>query len=401
MELHQNVPQPEETRSVSRAFSVAERLDLNRVSPEIARLIELERQIPVTVGQDNSLRPKILDSCGMTCVFCHNEGTPVASAYSGNAHLPNSAYKGGRVSVFQHRNNVNFLPGVMQPGYAFEQVLGLMTESIGSNELHLTGGEPTLHRGLPELIASGRKAGYSVKLTSNGENGASVMRACAEAGLEKVNFSIFGTTPEELAAVQNTKYGNIRRASTKLESLRRSIDATLECGLRADANIVMTNFSHADRVARIIDQYDDRVSVRILNDLGAGDQSYLDIYAFLAKVDAVPVELSVEAGSSNSRVKYILPEGREIYFKQIRRITLPETCTDCTLNNDEDCMEGYYGVRLYIDQEGTYKVGVCLQRMDLTVDAADFVMGDIAKEVVKLRVAEYELLAEHYKDRIK
>ena len=386
---------------LSQGFSVAERLSTEGLSQDVEALILLEREIPVTVGMDTSLRPKILDKCGMTCTFCHNEGTPVASSRrEGNVLLPNPTYRGGRVSVFEQSNGVDFVPGIMEPDEAFSASLEKMRLSIGATELHLTGGEPTLHRSLPNLISNARRAGFSVKMTSNGENGARTLKECAEAGLEKVNFSIFGTTPQELAEVQHEKYNNVKLAEVKLNALRHSIDTALEHGIKVDANIVMSDASHAERVKRIINEYDDRVSIRILNDLDAGDASYISIYELMSELDAVPVQLYVEAGSSNSRVKYLLPDGRAIYFKQIRRTTLPETCTDCSLNNDIDCKEGYYGVRLYIDAQGSYKVGVCLQRMDLTMDIDNFVTSPIAQEVNMLRMNEFEQLTNHYASRI-
>ena len=33
--------------------------------------------LPTHIETDATLRVKILDACGMTCTFCHNEGTPV------------------------------------------------------------------------------------------------------------------------------------------------------------------------------------------------------------------------------------------------------------------------------------------------------------------------------------
>lgn len=170
-------------------------------------------------------------------------------------------------------------------------------------------------------------------------------------------------------------------------------------GIKVDANIVMADYSHADRVRRIIDEYDDRVSVRILNDLDRGDESYLAIYQLLSDLGAEPQELRVEAGSSNSRVAYQLPNGRTIYFKQIRRTVLPETCGSCSLNNDQDCKEGYYGVRTYIDSNGNYKVGVCIQRMDLTMGLEEFATSPIVDEINGLRVAELQVLNEHYRER--
>lgn len=381
--------------------AVAERLDTAGMSDEARTLVEQEREIPVVVGIDTSLRPKILDACGMSCVFCHNEGTPVAAAHSGTVDLPNPRYKGGRVSVFESLNNVNFLPGRMQPGEQLGTVLGMFKDALGVDELHLTGGEPSLHPDVADVVRTGVEAGYEVKMTSNGENTSRVIADCAEAGLQKVNFSIFGTTAQELADVQHPRFRSTVLADAKLKALDRSITATIEHGVAADANIVMAEPSHAERVARIIGKYGGTgVSVRLLNDLGAGDDSYRAIYEMLADLQAEPKELYVEAGTSNSRVRYELPNSESIYFKQLRRTTLPDSCSTCSMNNDEDCLEGYYGVRLYVDSGGRYLAGVCLQRMDLTVPVEEFVQSPLASEIVKLKTDEAAALQQRYKERL-
>lgn len=88
-----------------------------------------------------------------------------------------------------------------------------------------------------------------------------------------------------------------------------------------------------------------------------------------------------------------------IHFKQIRRTTLPETCSSCSLNNDKDCAEGYYGMRMYVDDSGQYKVGVCLQRMDLTANIGDFLSGEVCDEIKWHRDQEYQHLVKRYADR--
>ncbi len=57
----------------------------------------------------------------------------------------------------------------------------------------------------------------------------------------------------------------------------------------------------------------------------------------------------------------------------------------CSLNNDQDCKEGYYGVRAYIDANSVYKVGVCIQRMDLTLDIDEFATSPVIDEINNLR----------------
>lgn len=226
------------------------------------------------------------------------------------------------------------------------------------------------------------------------------MEKCVEASLDKVNFSIFGTTPDELAMVQSGKYNDRSLAEIKLKSLDQSIDTALSFGIKIDANIVMPDITHSDRIVRIMEKYDKSVNVRILNDLGHGDQSYIDIYKFLASLNAAPEQLYIEAGSSISRVKYSLPDGRKLYFKQIRRTTLPTVCETCGFNNDSDCKEGYYGARLYIDDMDNYKIGVCIQRMDLTENVDNFILSGRADEIVKFRDLEYNSLLDHYYNRI-
>lgn len=385
----------------SPCLSFAESIDIDSIDDQsIQELIQKERSIPVAIDIDEGIRPKIIDACGMTCNFCHNEGTPVASAYIRELPLPNPRYNGGRVSIFQGINNVSFIPGTMQPDDSFLRSLQKVRQSLGINEIHLTGGEPTLHPLLPHIIRLATGDGFSVKMTSNGENGKRQIAECADAGLSKINFSIFGTTPEELAITQHARYQNATLATRKLKALHESINEAIACGIKADANVVMTSFDHAERVARILDMYGSDVTVRIQNDLDNQSESRLAIYKFLAMINAEPEELRVCARTSDAKVKYRTPNGEMIIFKQIRKTMLPETCSNCTLNNPTDCKEGYYGTRLYIDTDGNYKVGVCLLRMDLTQDLDDFINGSLPREIKQHVNDEQRLLRQHYGHRL-
>jgi cyclic pyranopterin phosphate synthase len=225
-------------------------------------------------------------------------------------------------------------------------------------------------------------------MTSNGENGARQMRACAEAGLEKVNFSVFGTTPGELAAVQHAKYANLGRATRKLRALKESIEAALANGVQANANIVVPDHSHISRVHNLLDEYAPQLSVRLLNSLSDGHASIDAIERALAARGAVPEARYLTAGVSGSRTAYRLPDGRRVYFKQIRRVRLPQTCSGCRFNNDSDCEEGFYGVRLYRDRVGAYQVGVCIQRMDLARPLEEFLASSLPGEIRSLRESE-------------
>ncbi|HIA91690.1 TPA: radical SAM protein [Candidatus Saccharibacteria bacterium] len=360
----------------------------------VLSLIESEKGIPTEVTRDLSLRAKIIDSCGLTCTFCHNEGTPVAiDNPSGVIAIRGIGGKSSRSSVFSATNMVNFLPGRMEATDPdFIRALSSLRGELGLNELHLTGGEPTLHPSISNLVHAAREQGYKVSMTSNGESGSKRIRELAEAGLRKINFSIFGTTAEELAEVQSDKF--IQRkglAEKKIDALHESIKLAGDNGIKIAANIVMGGPEHAQRIERVIDEFDPRLEIRILPDLSVGLESAVSIYSFLDRREAKPIIRQVEAGSSNTRVKYALPNGRVIVFKQIRPTRLNE-CDGCKFNNPDDCKEGFYGIRLYVDNLGNYLVGICLQRMDLTTSVNDFLSSDLKDQVLGLRSSEYEAM---------
>jgi cyclic pyranopterin phosphate synthase len=136
-----------------------------------------------------------------------------------------------------------------------------------------------------------------------------------------------------------------------------------------------------------------------LPDLDKGPESYYAIYNLLAKLGAVPTKAFIDAGSSNARVGYELPNGRTVFFKQIRPARLAETCDDCAFNNGADCKEGFYGVRLYRDKEGVYRVGVCIQRMDLTSPIEEFMRSNLYNEVQEMRLRDLADLQSFYSER--
>lgn len=349
--------------------------------------------LPTHVSTDHTLRVKIIDACGMTCTFCHNEGTPVTTDNLGRTvetFVPMG--RTGRVSIYAAGNGAAFLAAPVYADSEFAAVLMSLRQALDVRELHLTGGEPTLHPGLPDLIALATSMGLRVRMTSNGERGAQQMKACAAAGLEKANFSVFGTTPSELAAVQNARYRDPVRAARKLEELRAAIEAAVAFGVQANANIVVPDHRHIERVHRLLDKYAPQVSVRLLNSLSHGQESIDAIEQALSERGAVPEAHYVTAGASGSRTAYRLPDGRRVYFKQIRHVRLPNTCTGCRFNNHTDCEEGFYGIRLYRDRTGAYQVGVCIQRMDLARPLGDFLASGLPGEIRRLRAADYARL---------
>jgi cyclic pyranopterin phosphate synthase len=357
--------------------------------PTVARLPGL----PTHVSLDRTLRVKILDTCGMTCTFCHNEGTPVtADALDQQASGFSKKHGSGRVSIYVPDNGARFLAARMPADDTFTHALTALRKALDFTEVHLTGGEPTLHPHLAALTRLAIHAGYQVGMTSNGEHGAARIPEAARAGLERVNFSVFGTTPDELAAVQHTRFRNPALAARKISALREAIATCAAHDVHTSANIVVLNHNHIPRVHRLLDDYAPTLSIRLLNSLEHGNLSLNAIDTVLRQRRAVPEAHYLTAGASSSRTAYRLPDGRRIFVKQIRPIRLPDTCASCRFNNATDCQEGYYGVRLYYDTHSRYQVGVCIQRMDLCLPLDEFLTSPLPEEIRALRDNEYRQL---------
>jgi cyclic pyranopterin phosphate synthase len=344
------------------------------------------------VRPDTTLRVKIGDACGLSCTFCHNEGTPVTADNHRRAGGFVSAGPSGRVSIYAESNGARFTARPIPPDERFAEALVALRDALGYREVHLTGGEPTLHPHLPALTRIATEAGLSVAMTSNGERGAQTIPACAAAGLDRVNFSIFGTTAQELAQVQHPRFRDQARAQAKITALTRAIAACDTHQVSANANIVVLDHTHIRRVHRLLDEYSPRLSVRLLNSLDHGQASLDAIEQVLTERRAVPEAHYLTAGVSGSRTAYRLPEGRRLHVKHIRPVRLPTTCTGCPLQQSGQCQEGFYSLRLYYDQHGTYQVGVCIQRMDLTMALPEFLTSTLRHEILALRRAEYQRL---------
>jgi molybdenum cofactor biosynthesis enzyme MoaA len=272
--------------------------------------------IPVKVTTDRTLRVKVIDSCGMTCTFCHNEGTPVSID---NRDSETGAFlstgRSGRVSIYATTNGARFLSAPVFPDKTFRNSLEKLRDALDLDEVHLTGGEPTLHPRLPEIVATAKAVGYDVSITSNGENGSRVLPRCASAGLDHINFSVFGTTPEELAQVQHARYRTTALAQRKITALDASIQQAIESGIDARANLVLPNRSHIPRVHRLLAKYGCALSIRILSSLADGNESLDAIDLLLGQLDAELEEVRLIAGTSGFRMAYRLPNGRKLTVK--------------------------------------------------------------------------------------
>lgn len=339
--------------------------------------------IPVLTVEDRTIRLKVIDACGMACTFCHNEGTSVVARHS------------SRVSIYEDTNNIDFSPAPMQPNAHLRQALVRLKDGMQLNEIHLTGGEPTLHPRLAEIIALGKDLGFEVNMTSNGESPKRQFARYASAGLSKVTFSLFGTNPQALLTTQSPLWGSLDKAEAKLNAARSAIDAALQEGIKVSINVVVVDETHCERVLDLMQSLDPQASIKLLPSLAQGNRSLLAMDRVLHDAGARPVRHHITVGSSDQRTEYITAGGRVLFAKYCVRNRLPSICNGCRFDNDTDCQEGYYGLRLYLSQQGEFIVGVCIQRMDASMKLDQFLSSRLRDEVLELRKARSAAGIEH------
>lgn len=101
-------------------------------------------------------RVSIVGTCNLTCPFCHNEGGPNRGV------IPNEIFDAAAQAA----------------------------ASVGFPRIQLTGGEPTLHPRLPDLVRRARGVFKEVGMTTNGVRLADRLASIVEAGITRLHISI-------------------------------------------------------------------------------------------------------------------------------------------------------------------------------------------------------------------
>lgn len=137
------------------------------------------------------LRVSVTDRCNFRCVYCMPE--------DGFPALPKEEYLSTDETVRLIR----------------------VAASLGMRKVRLTGGEPLLHKGLPDIARAAREAGIEdVSITTNGHLLAEQAARLAESGVTRVNVSLDTLRPERFAEI--ARRGNLQAV---LDGIRAAADA--------------------------------------------------------------------------------------------------------------------------------------------------------------------------------
>lgn len=158
---------------------------------DILRPSELEpSEALAKEGAPLALRISVTDRCNMGCRYCMPP--------EGVLPLPRS--------------------GIL----TFEEIARFVRVAggeFGPARVRLTGGEPLVRRGLPELVAMLAAEGVAdLALTTNGQRLAAAASDLKRAGLRRINVSLDSLDPETYAAVSGG--GDVRRVLAGIEAAR-------------------------------------------------------------------------------------------------------------------------------------------------------------------------------------
>jgi cyclic pyranopterin phosphate synthase len=161
---------------------------------------------PIIPDWSQTLRLKITKTCNRNCIFCHREG------------------------------NDQFLDII--PDENFKKTLFLLRDSLGINEVHFTGGEPTLSPYLYHLIDVLSQRWFKVSITTNGTMQKGKIQNLFDKGLYAMNISIHWIDVSSFLKTQTVK--NEKRAKKILEIQKENIEYLLMKNLNFKINSVIS-----------------------------------------------------------------------------------------------------------------------------------------------------------------
>ena len=319
---------------------------------------------------DRSLRIKVTNDCQWSCTFCHNEGT----------EIPRNQLK--RASIFLD-NKAIVLPSVENMPITAGTIARIATlREMGVDEVHLTGGEPTLHRRLPDFVRGLADYGFKVKMTTNGQARPGTIKQLAEAGLSSVTFSIISFDPEEFIASQRIK--SIPWAATMIAREKANIILTKELGIDVKINIVVSGTHDYPRVDSIREfAQANGIKLVLLNCLGGGDKAQQAVFDYAERHgDFAGTTEFTNNGKGSAH--FILPDGTRIDAKYLRPYHPDVVCGSCEHNGKDTCVEKFYGLRMEF-RGGNLYIRLCVQKtnVDTVMPLSDFINKDIIRQLAE------------------
>jgi cyclic pyranopterin phosphate synthase len=183
------------------------------------------------------LRISVTDRCNFRCGYC----------------MPRDVY--GANFVFLPREEV----------LRFEEIarLARVFATFGVRKLRLTGGEPTLRRGLPDLVCMLREIpGVEIALTTNGSLLAGQAQDLRDAGLDRVTVSLDSLDDATFRAMNDVSFP-VQRVLDGIDAARRAglapvkVNAVVRRGINEHTVVDLARWCRAEgHILRLIEYMD-------------------------------------------------------------------------------------------------------------------------------------------------
>ncbi|QDO43361.1 radical SAM protein [Streptomyces sp. RLB3-17] len=267
-------------------------------------------------------------TCNMHCVWCHEEGMQRTS------------------------------PGPMLTPAQIVSFSRILYET-GVRKFKIVGGEPTLRQDLPEILSGLRQIDPALDLSmvTNGSRLASLGEAYKEAGINRVNVSLFSLNPEFFRE-------NVGPASL-MSRVVSGIDRTASLGILGKINHVFQDMGTLHDILAFARERSVRVNV--LNRIPSlSSRDGMPISQLLEKLATLPVEsVTEEIDPYSLPVKVMkLEGGGEIEVKHLEIGAQQKFLACHTCQVKEICKEGIFALRI----TPIGKLQPCIVREDNSFD---------------------------------
>ena len=282
-----------------------------------------------------AIRLKITGKCNRSCAFCHQEG------------------------------DMKEIEDVVADEEFFDCIKTL-TSILGVSRIMITGGEPTLHPQLKEIISNVKAK--EISLTTNGIKLYNIeqWQILKKAGLKKVAISVNDVLPEKFLQLE-IKNRQRKWAETSLNNQFQNIINLEIVGIPTRVNIVVYNnyISVYEVIEKLrLFQKVNYFEIRLLNDLNHVEISQGIISKVCDTLKVKEIQACQRSGSSNVTRYYHAKDG----FKFSTKVSFPyffaPICDDCCIKRN--CLEGFYGVRVE-KRKGEYFIRLCLYKQSSEV----------------------------------
>lgn len=273
----------------------------------------------------DDVRIKLNTICNWSCLFCHQEGNHDTDNLRWSTEL--------------------------------ETTLTSFRDDLLVKEVHLTGGEPSLHPKIVEFIQRLYRFGFEIHMTSNGTFKQEMIPILSDAGLSGINISLLSVDPAALARM-HTPPRTIDWAMKQIAAATDNIRLAKNEGLETKINCTIS--SNSDQWKDVLAFAEsENIVLRFQNDLYSPD-AIPALRSIISQTRGKLIRVTRRLLTSRVSYVYVLPSGFQLGIKLIIPTELSTMCASCLMK--AECREWFYALRL--EPGSPLNVRLCLHRTD-------------------------------------